>query len=76
MIALIILVAVIAFIRFAYVGFTYFVFGCGRRFKNGRKCAMWSCTNCSDCPYSKYYKDPAHAQELADQKESGEKEDE
>lgn len=32
------------------------VFGCCyRKFKNGRKCRMWSCPNQKDCKFSFYY---------------------
>ena len=36
---------------FACVGVVHFLFGCGRKFKNGRKCGMWSCPNQEHCVY-------------------------
>lgn len=36
---------------------THYLFGCGRTFKNGRKCTRWDCPNQKYCPFSKYYVD-------------------
>lgn len=33
----------------------HFIFGCGRQFKRGRKCARWDCPNKSKCLFSKFY---------------------
>ena len=63
---IIILVVFISFIRFAYFGVTFFSFGCGRRFKKGRKCAMWSCPNSSICEFSKYYIPPKTVEIIAE----------
>ena len=38
---------------FGAYGLIHLFFGCGRKFKNGRKCGMWSCPNQKDCPFFK-----------------------
>ena len=34
---------------FGVDGLIYVAFGCGRKFKNGRKCKAWSCPNKDIC---------------------------
>ena len=51
--------AILAFLLFSAVceTQTHFIFGCGRKFKNGRKCSRWDCPNKCCCGFSKYFDD-------------------
>ena len=42
---------VVSFFGCFFDGFFWFFVGCGRKFKNGRKCKMWSCPNHKECPF-------------------------
>lgn len=51
----IVLLLLVIVCEFASQYFISLLFGCARKFKNGRKCSMWSCPNQKECPFSKYY---------------------
>lgn len=42
---------VVSFIGFICDFFYWFLWGCGRKFKNGRKCKLWSYPNQKECPF-------------------------
>lgn len=42
------------YVIFTSDGICNFIVGCGRKFKNGRKCKMWFCANKSECLFSAY----------------------
>ena len=48
---IIFVVALFIIFWFLCDGLTYVVFGCGRKFKNGRKCKVWSCPNKDSCSF-------------------------
>lgn len=69
MIGFVIIVCVLTLFKMAYNGIVSLALGCGRRFTKGRKCALTRCPNSSDCPFSKYYKDPNYKKTVIDVEE-------
>lgn len=45
------------YVIFTFDGICNFIVGCGRKFKNGRKCRILSCANKNECPFTAYKKE-------------------
>lgn len=54
---ILLVVCLLIYVIFTCDGIYNFLFGCGRKFKNGRKCKMWSCANKAECPFTAYKKE-------------------
>lgn len=49
---IIIIIFIFIYIIFTFDGLKHYIFGCSRKFKNGRKCKCFDCPNYSECLFS------------------------